>query len=406
MKVGIYIGSSGSAVGGADLSAAVLAGAMAPLHQVSIMHHNHAITKQQLSEFAGVDLVEAHLQFVERKREPFGHSKSPWGRYREARDWSSELSAPYDLFINFTHLMPAFCHAPKGVLVVLFPWFNRREVWPWKSTGSNSLFLRDQLLRTYYDWEWKKRFATYEIKMANSLYTKNWARAWWGIDCEVVYPPMNCKLMPARKNDIILSVGRFTTDGHGKKQSEMMKTFDAIGGVAAPDWEYHCVGGLGTRKEDQRYFDEVQCIARGLRACVRANLRRQEVEELYGRAKIFWHAAGYGEDQQAHPELQEHFGITTVEAMAAGCVPVVVNRGGQPEIVQHGVNGFLWNSLEELKDYTLQLIQDESLRARMSESARVRAHVFSGRNFVNDFLKLCGLANSHSFSSLHVPLSA
>jgi hypothetical protein len=182
MKVGIYVGSSGSAVGGADLYAAVLAGAMAPLHQVSIMHHNRSITKQQLSEFAGIDLAHAHLHFVERKREPFGHSKSPWSRYREARAWSSDLSAPYDLFINLTHLMPAFCQAPRGILVVLFPWFDRHAVWPFNNNGSKAGFLRDRLLQNYYDWEWQKRFSTYQCKVAISDYTQKWTKQWWGID--------------------------------------------------------------------------------------------------------------------------------------------------------------------------------------------------------------------------------
>jgi len=36
----------------------------------------------------------------------------------------------------------------------------------------------------------------------------------------------------------------------------------------------------------------------------------------------------------------EHFGITTVEAMAAGCVPLVYDSGGQAEIVSSGYNGY------------------------------------------------------------------
>src|SRR5262249_31745169 len=77
----------------------------------------------------------------------------------------------------------------------------------------------------------------------------------------------------------------------------------------------------------------------------------------------------------------EHFGIVTVEAMAAGCVPVVVNKGGQREIVQHGVNGFLWNTLEELKGYTQLLARDEPLWARLSDAARLRARDFSREGF-------------------------
>ena len=77
-------------------------------------------------------------------------------------------------------------------------------------------------------------------------------------------------------------------------------------------------------------------------------------------------AAGYGVDEAAYPQNLEHFGIVTVEAMSYGCVPVVINKGGQAEIVQHGVNGFLWNSLEELAEYTLLLAQNEPLRAQIT----------------------------------------
>ncbi len=46
-------------------------------------------------------------------------------------------------------------------------------------------------------------------------------------------------------------------------------------------------------------------------------------------------------------------GMTTPEAMSAGCVPVVIRKGGQPEIVRHGLDGFLWGircrSLEPIR---------------------------------------------------------
>ncbi|MCA1602183.1 MAG: glycosyltransferase, partial [Acidobacteria bacterium] len=105
---------------------------------------------------------------------------------------------------------------------------------------------------------------------------------------------------------------------------------------------------------------------------------------------IFWHAAGYGEDESTRPIFVEHFGISTVEAMAAGCVPVVINKGGQREIVQHGVNGFLWDTLEELKEYTAMLMNDDKLHARMAEAARESARLYSREMFVGNFLRLIG----------------
>ena len=67
-----------------------------------------------------------------------------------------------------------------------------------------------------------------------------------------------------------------------------------------------------------------------------------ELDALYRGAAVYWHATGLDEDIDDDPVRAEHFGITTVEAMSAGAVPVVIAAGGQPEIVRDGVDGFLF----------------------------------------------------------------
>jgi glycosyltransferase involved in cell wall biosynthesis len=106
-----------------------------------------------------------------------------------------------------------------------------------------------------------------------------------------------------------------------------------------------------------------------------------------GSASIFWHAAGYGQEDE--PGLAEHFGIATAEAMMAGCVPVVIRKGAQPEIVEHGISGFLWENEEELVAYTHQLMNSPELLQRMSRAARERAlRLFSRERFVENFANL------------------
>lgn len=88
-----------------------------------------------------------------------------------------------------------------------------------------------------------------------------------------------------------------------------------------------------------------------------------------------------GEDEQKAPEAFEHFGITTVEAMASGCVPVSFARAGQPEIIQHGTSGFLWNSFRECQAFTRQLMEDSVLRERTARAALVRSQSFGASAF-------------------------
>jgi len=47
------------------------------------------------------------------------------------------------------------------------------------------------------------------------------------------------------------------------------------------------------------------------------NIPRDKLRELLGRAKYY-----------LHPPFPEHFGIAVVEAMAAGCIPIVYRDGG------------------------------------------------------------------------------
>jgi glycosyltransferase involved in cell wall biosynthesis len=223
-----------------------------------------------------------------------------------------------------------------------------------------------------------------------SDFTRRWTRRRWGLESEVVYPPVDTRFGEAPKGNLILSVGRFALrgEGHGKKQPEMLAAYRELE-PGLPGWEYQTVGGLRDTDAHRAFLASLKEAAALCRAArVRAELGRDELRGLFERAGIFWHAAGLGEDEESRPELAEHFGISTVEAMAAGCVPVVINKGGQAEIVRHGVDGFLWDTLEELKAHTLALAADVNLRARMSESARARARMFSKEACVGRYSEL------------------
>jgi glycosyltransferase involved in cell wall biosynthesis len=182
-------------------------------------------------------------------------------------------------------------------------------------------------------------------------------------------------------------VGRFSTRWHQKKQKEMITAFRDVQ-RDFPTWEYRCVGALSERPPDHALLADVETLAAGYRVRVVANLPRADLETTYARAKIFWHATGYGEDDEAHPDRLEHFGIATVEAMAAGCVPVVIDKGGQQEIVEHGISGFRWRTLDEMTGYTRLLARDHRLLAQMSAAARDRAGDFSRARFLSRFRSL------------------
>jgi len=385
LKIGIYNEPSRGGIGGSEIAVALLAESVARAHEVEIVHHKQSFTAENLARYGGVDLSAVTFRYVEPNDYDFGASWNPFRRYKDARAWQTDLSKPYDLFVSFTHGFPPFCHAPRGVLTVLFPCNDA----PHKTFGNPGASVSPLTLlkHEYHKWEWRKRLATYQRKLANSEFTREWTRRRWDVECEVAYPPVDIDFAVEEKANAIISVGRFAREGHCKKQVELLQAFGELK-TELSDWDYYCVGGVDDSPSGWQYFDQAAKLGAGSGATVRANLDRPALRRAYQTSKIFWHAAGLNDDD---PELFEHFGVATVEAMAAGCVPIVINKGGQQEIVQHGVNGFLWNTLEELKEYTTRVARNDDLRARLSTAARSRAQRFSIAKFLAQYSTILGL---------------
>jgi glycosyltransferase involved in cell wall biosynthesis len=225
--------------------------------------------------------------------------------------------------------------------------------------------------------EWRKRLATYSTVVAVSEFTRRsiWTR--WGVQAAVVYPPCTTTSNRVSKEPSILSVGRFSTRGHTKSQLDLAQAFATMD---VKDWSLTFAGSVGDNPEELAYLKTVQAACTD-GASVLTNRSRDEISQLYGRASIYWHAAGFG-NTEGIPDHYEHFGMTTVEAMSAGCVPLVFDAGGQPEIVEHGVSGFVWRTLDELGSLTRRLTSNPALLNQMSAAARVRSRRFSHEAYV------------------------
>jgi len=78
-------------------------------------------------------------------------------------------------------------------------------------------------------------------------------------------------------------------------------------------------------------------------------------------------------------EWLEPWGRIVPEAMACGLPVVCHNRGGYAEIIEHGHNGFLFETQQEALKILLLLKEDRALRERVGKEARRTAEeLFSG----------------------------
>jgi glycosyltransferase involved in cell wall biosynthesis len=65
-------------------------------------------------------------------------------------------------------------------------------------------------------------------------------------------------------------------------------------------------------------------------------------------------------------DWEEPFGMAVIEALACGTPVVAMNRGAMPEIIEHGVNGFLANNEKEFEEFALRVDEIDPEACRQS----------------------------------------
>jgi len=235
---------------------------------------------------------------------------------------------------------------------------------------------------------------SYQKIISISEYSSSWIKKFWDKDSTILFPPVDTESFRSKgdnKEKAILSVGRFFPEHHNKKQYELAATFIKMiekYPVDMKGYTLYLAGGVSSIDEHLEYIERIKKLSAGYPIEVLSNVSFKKLTGLFKKASIFWHASGLGEDENAHPEKFEHFGITTAEAMSAGCIPVVINKGGQKEIIKDGVDGLFFSDLRELADQTLKIIRGEVDSGRIRKNAVRNCQKFSNTSFEKELLSI------------------
>lgn len=275
----------------------------------------------------------------------------------------------YDAFFFFTDGSFFFPGSKRSILHVQIPFTNTLSTWQ------------------------RKKLAAWTVLNTNSDFTKqviqkNWQRA---VDI-IHYPFVNTAdiAYPSPKKERkILAVGRFYdpqhTDVHAKRQDLLVDAF--VQACQQRDWhkegwELHLVGSVEPGGVHSDFVHQLQKQADGYPVFFHHDISHAELEEYYRRSMVFWHAAGFGINEEKYPQKVEHFGMSVIEAMAHGTIPVVTNKGGLKETVVDTQNGFLFSTLEELLTNTEKIMNASTKeKAAWQDAAHNRAQQFSLQRF-------------------------
>jgi glycosyltransferase involved in cell wall biosynthesis len=147
----------------------------------------------------------------------------------------------------------------------------------------------------------------------------------------VVYPPINIKAFwDEKKNraNQVISSGIFNPL---KDQMSQIKIAEAF-----PHIKFFITGFISNKSEKKYYNECLSYIAKHdiTNVGLIPNISHPYFKKLLKKSKYF-----------IHTRKNEHFGISIAEAIAAGCIPLVPNSGGQKEIVP--LDELRFDSVEE-----------------------------------------------------------
>ncbi len=218
--------------------------------------------------------------------------------------------------------------------------------------------------------------------IVNSKFTKNVIDKEFKTDSFVLYPPVAVNdFKPKKKENIILNVARFSNLLQSKRQDVLIKTFKNF---LKSNSGYKLVLAGGVEVGADEFVQSLEKEAKGYPIEIIKSPDFKSLKSLYAKAKIFWAASGYEVNEINDAKKVEHFGITVVESMASGCVPMIYNAGGHKEIIKHGIDGFLWNDTGELYRYTKKILE-EKIRKQIALKAIEDSKHFSYEEFEKRF---------------------
>ncbi|MDE7397076.1 MAG: glycosyltransferase family 4 protein [Muribaculum sp.] len=202
--------------------------------------------------------------------------------------------------------------------------------------------------------------------IANSDYTAESVKKYWGMDVPVIPNPVDDRYLEIplhsehrRGGFSMATISMSVLDDKRKNIPALLDAF-AIVRTKYPDVSLELIGPSFNTQDDTviRYMS-----ARKLRGVsLVGSLPHDVVVERLRHV-----------DLMVHPSLEETFGNTLVESMAVGC-PVLggENAGAVPSVLDYGRAGFLCDitSADAIADKIMEIIENPELRQKIAEAGR------------------------------------
>lgn len=212
----------------------------------------------------------------------------------------------------------------------------------------------------------------HSIILVNSMFTQELVKRFMHRKSIVVYPPVDTKGFSAKaqnqkRTNTIVTISRYSPKRHLETIPLIAKHTNSA--------EFIIMGNA-----DETSVGTIQSLCKlidkfGLKRKIKllTNVPRSTLLNTLSTSKVYLHVMP-----------QEHFGISVIEAIANGCVPVV-HRSGGPwfDILnqKQGKYGYAYDSPLEAAKYIETIISNEAIRKRLSSLALKRSATYDKTTF-------------------------
>lgn len=220
--------------------------------------------------------------------------------------------------------------------------------------------------------EFSRRAVKEKLFLVNSGFTAKAAKAEFGVNSHILYPPLSDDIINQNeselnryRNNSVITVSRIAPD----------KNLTIIPYIAKFTNKNTCfviVGLHDSAKVLKTLLRLIGELKLSERVKVIPNVGRQDLKKILLTSKVY-----------LHTKVKEHFGISIIEAMSCGCIPIVHNSGGPKEFIPENLR---YDEFEEAAAKIDTAIENWSIQ----EAYRLSnfAHKFNRSSFAEKFITI------------------
>jgi glycosyltransferase involved in cell wall biosynthesis len=235
-------------------------------------------------------------------------------------------------------------------------------------------YLRNKLFyyphRMYLDFSKKK--TTEKLFFANSKFTADAVKKEFDVDSHVLYPPISNNVLNqnkmnsnSKRENMVLTISRIAPDKN-------LEILPYVAQKSSKNASFIIAGHLQSKET----FSSLKALIKKLKVAEKIkiipNIDRSRLNNLLLTSKVYFHT-----------KINEHFGISIIEAMYSGCIPIVHNSGGPKEFVPSKLR---FATVDE----AAQKIDDALEHWSVTRSQKISESTlgFSESNFCKQFMEI------------------